>query len=327
MNFSGEVANGTPSWDDFWVTADPGSGGIERARDRRSVGGTLPLEITIQIRSAGETPDLSVEKIVEPFHETDYSNRIGYEEDFLGIPAPMPTVRRKSAMSKLPDGSHVLPYEHFSVVVNKGRRLAQFTASNVDAAKDKKEPEPGKSYTRTSLGGLDPKNDTERWFTGPADPGRRPAPRSLLHEGPPGVRPRPHRAARGRCLGRQLRPGEASERRHLPRDQLLTTGDGLQPVEGGRALGRAREPRPQAGRDRALLPPRRADLPQGRPDLRRRGRRRRDNGPDSEAVLEDRRGAQGRRARRPSRSSSSRTSPPRTSASSSSRSTTCGASA
>lgn len=170
VNFAGRVANGAPPWSDYWAEADPGSSTGAEGAGPHAITATLPLEITIRIRSAGDAPEVEVERVVEPFHETNYSNRRGYEEDFLGIPVPMPTVRRKSAMAKLADGSHELPYEHFSVVMNKARRLAQFAASNVDAAKEKKEPEPGRSYSRTGLGGLDPKRDKERWFTDPRIP-------------------------------------------------------------------------------------------------------------------------------------------------------------
>ena len=61
------------------------------------------------------------------------------------------------------------PYEHFSVVMHKTRRLALYTASNVDAAPARKQPEPGRDYTRKGLTGPG-ENDQEKWFIDPRIP-------------------------------------------------------------------------------------------------------------------------------------------------------------
>ena len=60
------------------------------------------------------------------------------------------------------DGRKVIPYEHFSVVLHKDRRLAIFTASNVDGSAKAKRPEPGKDYSRNGLTGLTDKQQ-EKW--------------------------------------------------------------------------------------------------------------------------------------------------------------------
>lgn len=114
-------------------------------------------------------PVAEVEALVEPFHDVDFSGRTGYDEEFLGIRIPPPTVVDETLVSSLDDGSHVLPYEHFSIVVNKNRRLALFTASNVDAAPARKRPEPGHDYSRKGLSGLG-ENDREKWFADPRIP-------------------------------------------------------------------------------------------------------------------------------------------------------------
>jgi endonuclease G len=72
----------------------------------------------------------------------DYSNRAGYDADFLGsgehsVPLPelSDELASQAAVSTDADGAgppHVLPYHHFSVVVNKDRKLAFFTAVNID---------------------------------------------------------------------------------------------------------------------------------------------------------------------------------------------------
>jgi endonuclease G, mitochondrial len=178
VNFDDEIArDGATPWDSFWIKADPEAPGATlatAAAAEQSISGTLPLEVTIQIRSLppaqatdGSVP--AIEKLVEPFHERDLSNRRGYDEQFLGVRVRLPEVRDEAVVSHLDDGSHVLPYEHFSVVVNKHRRLALFTASNVDADPLRKEPEPGRDYSRDGLGGLTEKDD-EKWFTDPRIP-------------------------------------------------------------------------------------------------------------------------------------------------------------
>lgn len=170
VNFDGAVArDGATPWDSFWSKADPAA----TAAPEQPVGATLPLEVTVRIQSlAPEATGGSagaIEKLVEPIHDEDLSNRHGYDEQFLGVRVPLPEVGDESVVSRLDDGSHLLLYEHFSVVMNKQRRLALFAASNVDADPLRKEPEPGRDYTRDGLGGLT-KNDDEKWFTDPRIP-------------------------------------------------------------------------------------------------------------------------------------------------------------
>lgn len=73
--------------------------------------------------------------------DPDYTSRHGYDENFLGggnrvaLPAlhpdlvPLAAVNRR-ALGQQP--AYVLPYHHFSVVLNRQRRLAFFTAVNID---------------------------------------------------------------------------------------------------------------------------------------------------------------------------------------------------
>jgi endonuclease G, mitochondrial len=115
----------------------------------------------------GTNGDGSIERLVEPYHESAYENRQGYDENFLGISVPLPKIRNLRLVSKRLDiRDHVIPYEHFSLVMFKPRRIALFTASNVDASHAKQEPEPGRDYSRDALGGLRP-NDREKWFEDP----------------------------------------------------------------------------------------------------------------------------------------------------------------
>lgn len=109
------------------------------------------------------------ERAVQPIVDPRYENRKGYVENLLGVRIPMPTVTKRSMVSRLEDGSHVLPYQHFSVVMHRTRRLALFTAANVTAFSRLKTPEAGKDYSRKGLGGFG-ENDTEMWITDPRIP-------------------------------------------------------------------------------------------------------------------------------------------------------------
>jgi DNA/RNA endonuclease G (NUC1) len=191
-------------WEDKWLVADPGKKepaapkpepsedpSVRQAAQPTSDAASLviPLEVSLRLGAAG--PSISaagmassvsigssagaqaggaVEAAVEPFHEDTYDNREGYDEDFLGIPLEMPEVADLNVVSKLDDGEHRIPYHHFSLVMHKERRLAIFTAANVDARPERKEPEAGKDYTRDGLGGLRD-HDTEKWFLDPRIPG------------------------------------------------------------------------------------------------------------------------------------------------------------
>jgi endonuclease G, mitochondrial len=104
------------------------------------------------------------EKYLEPFHESFEVPRSGYNPNFLGTAVPLPTLKDpNTAAKRIDNGSHILTYDHFSVVMHKKRRLALFTASNVDARPSKKKPDPDEDYSRDGLGGLG-KNDREKWF-------------------------------------------------------------------------------------------------------------------------------------------------------------------
>jgi endonuclease G len=69
-------------------------------------------------------------------------------------------------VAEMDEGGHVIPYEHFSVIMHNRRRLALMTASNVDGSEEGKKPEPGRNYSRKGLSGLG-KNDFEKWVREP----------------------------------------------------------------------------------------------------------------------------------------------------------------
>ncbi|MGI9547130.1 MAG: DNA/RNA non-specific endonuclease, partial [Flavobacteriaceae bacterium] len=158
----------------------------------KSISWTIPLNVTVSIGDVKEGSGLTTayasasdqngtlsqnngimapveEKRVVPFIESDYSNRNGYDEDYLGVKVPLPELEDDTKVSRMDNGEFVIPYHHFSTVINKDRRMAYFCAANVDGSEESKEPEKDKDYTRRGLSGLGP-NDHEAWLTDPRIP-------------------------------------------------------------------------------------------------------------------------------------------------------------
>jgi|JI6StandDraft_1071083.scaffolds.fasta_scaffold01290_2 endonuclease G len=109
----------------------------------------------------------AAEAYKQPIIDTEYSNRKGYNVKFLGVNVPLPTVVDAKVAAKLKGSTKtVIPYEHFSVVMHATRRLAIYTAANVDWSKKARKPEEGKVYNRDALGGFT-KNDDEEWVIEP----------------------------------------------------------------------------------------------------------------------------------------------------------------
>ena len=143
---------------------------------------TIPLRVSVQLGNAvpatttvrrepeppaeGELPGEGDEAAV--VIDRKYSNRKGYDSEFLDeheVPLPKlsAAMKKKAAKLKEPaDGAdeYELKYEHFSLVMNKERRMAWFTASNIDG---------------TTWKGIDRKTGdfsegaeaTEKWFDDP----------------------------------------------------------------------------------------------------------------------------------------------------------------
>ena len=132
-------------------------------------GGATRTDSAIVIPRRDET---LLEKFLQPIIDPKYSNRKGYVADHVGLTVPWPRITDMGLVSKLESGEPHIPYQHFSVVMNKKRRLALFTASNVDASAKARTPDPNRpkfDYTRDGLTGLG-KNDQELWLTDPRIP-------------------------------------------------------------------------------------------------------------------------------------------------------------
>lgn len=115
---------------------------------------TLPIEITISIGdpagagqgSAEAVPSRPVRALSSGAEKVkidrDYTNRTGYQEDFVPgvvIPLPRPSDTLAEQIAPLRDdqpnaADGELLYEHFSIKLLKGKRVAAFTATNIDGA-------------------------------------------------------------------------------------------------------------------------------------------------------------------------------------------------
>ena len=107
-----------------------------------------------------------------PFIYDDLDSRPGFDARFLDdhydVPAPIVTQDGERVLAPLLGGAgSELKYRHFSVWMHRERRLALYTASNVDWRKRRKVVD-GKSTSRDGLAGWPPKNSfMELWANDP----------------------------------------------------------------------------------------------------------------------------------------------------------------
>jgi endonuclease G len=196
LNFAGTVAP-TGDFDAAWERADgdervvvrPGAPAapppaVAPAVQAEAVTWTVPLQVTVSLgpptlaRAPAAAPAApgaaaaEVEALRVPFIAPDLDSREGYRPDFLGVtggvPLPELTAAGEKAVARLEDGSFELKYYHFSVVVHKKRRLALFTAANVDWRPGSRQVN-GRKPTRRELTELG-EHDFERWVTDPRIP-------------------------------------------------------------------------------------------------------------------------------------------------------------
>lgn len=88
-------------------------------------GGTATVRVQEPATAPPATPVLqpaAEAKSIDP----DYTNRGGYDSEFLGISLPLPTAGAGTQVSP------ALAYHHFSVVMHRARKLALVTAVNID---------------------------------------------------------------------------------------------------------------------------------------------------------------------------------------------------
>lgn len=126
-------------------------------------------------RSPVSTTGPGIEVTKQPIIDPDYDNREGFQPGFLGdgraVRVDLPVVMSSRRMVRMEDGETVIPYQHFSIVMDRYRRMAIFTAANVDGSREARRPEPNRRYTRDALGGFGP-HDREQWLPDPRIPAR-----------------------------------------------------------------------------------------------------------------------------------------------------------
>jgi endonuclease G len=107
----------------------------------------LTLDVTLPPGSVAalrvEQPAPGIESI-----DPDYSTRNGYDASFLSIPLSLPVLTADASLASEP-----LPYHHFSVVMQRKRKLALFTAVNIDGGKADQ-----------------PRRDSDKWILDPRIP-------------------------------------------------------------------------------------------------------------------------------------------------------------
>jgi endonuclease G len=140
---------------------------------------TIPVEIIVRVGSPGAS--LAQTAIAAPIPapkslvraaeklqvDDDYSNRKGYDPDFIAglhLPLPQPDAKLAKHIAALrasePNATEgELKYEHFSVKINKAKRVAIFTATNID----------GTTYLDVDrkTGRVSPGAEAETWFIDP----------------------------------------------------------------------------------------------------------------------------------------------------------------
>lgn len=134
--------------------------GVSTIATRASGNGTsftIPLTVTVSLGVATSAPGGAVRRPVssppddgdetDDLTETeakakpeDYKDRKGYIPAFLGsdFSVELPTMEKgKADILTWGDGNTVLPYEHFSVLMNAKRRQCFYSACNIDGARSK----------------------------------------------------------------------------------------------------------------------------------------------------------------------------------------------
>ena len=120
------------------TTANGGGKAMSAPGEGASVEVTIPITITVRVGTPGparpapaaDDDGLGVE-VVKP--EPDYRNRKGFNPRFLGFSLPMPEPQNTIIRNVLTvdGGGHELKYHHYSVIMNKARRLAYVSAVNI----------------------------------------------------------------------------------------------------------------------------------------------------------------------------------------------------
>ena len=151
----------------------------------REVTFTVPIEIVVrvpglqaptaavEIPSAQARPQESGAERVKP--DENYENRNGYNPRFLrGFQIPLPTLADEklgeaAVLLEPEDGAnpHELRYQNFSIVMNAERKMAYFTACNIDGAHLVPLNRDGTRGSNESFSETDQPEASETWYADP----------------------------------------------------------------------------------------------------------------------------------------------------------------
>ncbi|MCX5958374.1 MAG: DNA/RNA non-specific endonuclease [Cyanobacteria bacterium] len=137
------------------VESDPVAAAVRWGSNTTSI--TIPLTVTVSLGEAAAQTNRSRRPLTSTRQDDrndlgdlveteatakpeDYQDRAGYAANFLGtefvIELPM-IIRGRTDILKWGNGREVLPYEHFSVIMNAKRRQCFFSACNIDGSRSK----------------------------------------------------------------------------------------------------------------------------------------------------------------------------------------------
>ena len=118
---------------------------------------------------AGAAATAGIEAFVEPIHDPDLTDRPGYDPEFLGTAVAAP---RRARHGHRLAARRLRPRAALRALLDRAAQGAPARAVHrlqrrTDPAR--REPEPGRDYSREGLGGLR-EHDLEKWFTDPRVP-------------------------------------------------------------------------------------------------------------------------------------------------------------
>jgi len=191
---SGSLPEPSAEWEEYWKAAgsefSAGRGTSKSTKGRTvamagkdgSMKWVIPIRVTILVGGAatdsGQGAVVAPDAPVAPGGEESFQipiifdgleTRNGFDPAYLELadgdetPLPPLTAAGKNVAATIDDGSHELKYHHFSVVMHRTRRLAMYTASNVDWRLQHRLVD-GKKPTREQLTGI-PEGVSEQWVT------------------------------------------------------------------------------------------------------------------------------------------------------------------
>ena len=165
-----------PSQNQPEIIAKPINNAMTSTNTNGTIQVTIPIQLSISLgqitqsiavvqpivaqNSIKTEPNLSVNDLLEKIEiDPDYSNRQGFDENFLGQSVPMPQLNKKqkdgaARLLAKPD-EMILKYIHYSLIMCQDRKMPYFTAVNFD----------GPSYNKIKEGIPSRKQiGNDRWF-------------------------------------------------------------------------------------------------------------------------------------------------------------------